>query len=121
MLTRIAGRWLALPIEQVVETMRPLPIDPIDPISDAPACVLGTARIRGERLQVIDAAQLFGLTRSAAPSRFIVVHAGASRVALQVDAVLDVRALGAGESPGPVALAALAPTLRDARWIEDPG
>jgi purine-binding chemotaxis protein CheW len=117
-LTQIAGRWLALPVEQVVETMRPLPIVIA---SDAPPCVLGTARIRGEQLRVIDAARLFGLTSQAAPTRFIVVRTKAALVALQVDAVIDVRALGAGEPPGHVELPELGPTLRDARWIEELG
>ena len=66
MLTRGAGRLLALPVEHVIETVRPLPIEPIEPIEpDAPACVLGTARIRGELIRVIDAARLFRMSSTA--------------------------------------------------------
>jgi len=130
-LTRIAGRALALPIEHVVETMRPLPIDPIapgdpigpgDPGAGAPACVLGTAQIRGERVRVIDLARLLGRPSGARPGRFITVRAGDTRIALQVDSVIDVRELGEGAPLGPVPglrdVVELTSVLQDARWVD---
>ncbi len=98
--------------------MRPLPIEPGEP--GAPACVLGVAQIRGERIRVIDAAQLFGLSSTSA-HRFVIVRAGDTRLALQVDSVIDIRELGTGASiDPPTEIAALVPALRDARWIDDP-
>jgi purine-binding chemotaxis protein CheW len=115
---RVGGRLLALPVEHVIETMRPLPIEPGEP--DAPACVLGVARVRGERLRVVDAARLFALPAVAA-TRFVIVRAGDTRLALQVDSVLDIRDLGTGASIDPPRdLAALVAPLREARWIEEP-
>ena len=119
---RISGRLLALPVEHVIETMRPLPIEPLAPGEPAaPACVLGVAQVRGERIRVIDAAQLFGRAGTATPERFVIVRVGDTRLALRVDVVLDLRDLGTGSAIDPaVPIAALVPVLRDARWIDEP-
>jgi purine-binding chemotaxis protein CheW len=86
---RSRGIQIALPLEHVVETMRPLPIEPI---GSAPLFVLGLALVRGEPIPVVDAARLIGGTASEA-TRFVTLRAGARSVALAVDAVLVVRAL----------------------------
>jgi purine-binding chemotaxis protein CheW len=120
-LAKIGGRSLAVPVEHVVETMRPLPIIPLaiipltaeDNISDY---VLGISRIRGEDCRVIDAARLLGVPAGPA-TRFLVVRDRGARVALRVDAVIDVRLLGDGAPVGPVA--ALGEALADARWIDE--
>lgn len=63
---------------------------------------------------MIDGARLFTVERAAAPTRFVVLRDGDARVALQVDAVLEVGAL-AGRAVGRVP--ALAGALADARWV----
>jgi purine-binding chemotaxis protein CheW len=74
----------ALPLSCAVETMRPLPLQPL---ANAPGFVAGACVIRGEALPVVDLAKLLGVA-SAAPARFIVARAGAHKVALAVDAVI---------------------------------
>jgi purine-binding chemotaxis protein CheW len=76
----------ALPAEHVVETMRMLPIVPVD---NMPAFTRGVALIRGASVPVIDLALLLGRP-AAAPSRLITVQAGGRTAALAVD---DVRGL----------------------------
>jgi purine-binding chemotaxis protein CheW len=85
----------ALPLEHVIETMRPLPIEPV---ADAPAHVLGLSIIRGRPVPVVD---LGGLLASSgpravaqAPARFVTVRAGTRQVALAVQSVVGVKNLG---------------------------
>jgi purine-binding chemotaxis protein CheW len=100
LLTRAGQVTCALPIGQVVETMRPLPIEPV---AGAPAFVLGLAVIRGVALPVVELARVLGTaTGASAASRFVVIRTGERRVALSVDAVLGVRAViasGVGALP----------------------
>jgi purine-binding chemotaxis protein CheW len=92
LLCRVQSRLCALPLECVLETMRPLPIEPL---SGAPQFVRGLAIIRGEPVPVVDTARLLG-TEETRPARFVAVKAGARRVALAVDSVLGVRSIPAG-------------------------
>jgi purine-binding chemotaxis protein CheW len=109
LVTRVGGVACALPIAHVIETMRPLPVEPIGASGDdGLALVEGLAMIRGAPVPVIDARRLLGVPGAAA-SRFVVVRAADRRVALAVDAVLDVRRIDAAALPG------LPPLLRDAR------
>jgi purine-binding chemotaxis protein CheW len=95
----------AFPIQHVVETMRPLPVEPIGRSADeALALIDGVAMIRGAAVPVVDARKLLGVTGGQA-TRFVVVRAGERRIALVVDAVLDVVRIDAG------ALSALPPLL----------
>lgn len=101
LMTRVGGVRCAFRIEDVIEIMRPLPVEPIGRSAaraDDPALALiaGVAMIRGAALPVIDARAL--LTGAAAPAgpaeraaRFVVLQAAGRRVALCVDAVLDVQ------------------------------
>lgn len=107
LLCRVGGRVCAIPLAEVVETLRPLPIEPM---GGAPAFVLGAAVIRGRALPVVDAAQLLG-EPGGAPTRFVTVRAGDREVALAVDAVLGVGALTAAE------VAQLPPLLGDAGGV----
>jgi purine-binding chemotaxis protein CheW len=97
LLCRIGSRIGALTLKDVRETMRPLPIEPL---AGTPPFVLGLAIVRGFPAPVIDAGRLLG--PSASPStpissaRFISLKLGERTAALAVDAVLDVRSLGAG-------------------------
>jgi purine-binding chemotaxis protein CheW len=107
LICRVQNRLCALPIEHVGETLRPLPVEPV---TGAPAYVLGLSVIRGVPLAVVDAARLLGPHVGRA-ERFITVMAGSRKLALAVDGVVGVRALAA-ES-----LLALPALLRDT----DPG
>lgn len=108
LVTRVGGVACAIPIAHVVETMRPLPIEPIGSANDgALAAVDGVAMIRGAPVPVVDARKLIGVPGEAA-TRFVIVRIAERRVALVVDAVLDVRRVAADALPG------LPPLLRTA-------
>lgn len=84
------GVGFALPLECVLETMRPLPIVPL---ADMPRFVRGLCIIRGEPLPVIDALALTGEDGLSSPGRFVALQTGPRRAALAVEEVLGVRAL----------------------------
>jgi purine-binding chemotaxis protein CheW len=88
---RVATRICALPLDAVIETMRPLPVEPI---AGAPAFIAGLAIIRGAPVPVVDAARLLG-AGGGRPGRFVTLRVAPRTVALAVDAVLGVRALPA--------------------------
>jgi purine-binding chemotaxis protein CheW len=95
LIAKVGPLTTAVPIEHVVETMRPLPAIPL---GHAPAFVRGLAIIRGVPVVVIDTAALLGVSRERdARARYVIVRADARRVALEVDAVLDVRQLSHAE------------------------
>ncbi len=79
--------------------MRPLPIEPLAGVP----FVRGASIVRGAPVPVVDLAAMLGLTPREA-ARFVIVRADARRVALLVDAVLDVAEL-------PDTLGALPPLL----------
>ncbi|MBX3190413.1 MAG: chemotaxis protein CheW [Labilithrix sp.] len=111
-LFRARRRTCALPIACVVETMRPLPVEPL---AGTPRPVLGLSVIRGGPLAVVDFGALIGdhedLEGHEDPvsNRFLVVRTGTRKVALAVDAVIGIRTMP------PETLAALPPLLRSAR------
>ena len=90
LVTRVGGLACALPIEHVVETMRPLPVEPIGRDDEALAPIDGLAMIRGLPVPVVDARKLLGVPSPPA-RRFVVVRAAQRSVALVVDAVIDVK------------------------------
>jgi len=90
---RVAGQLYSLPLERVVETMRPLPVQRVN---SAPDFVLGAAIVRGRPTPVVSTARLLG-EQAAASRRWISVATQARRVALEVDDVLGVRTLTAAE------------------------
>lgn len=104
LLARVGTRLCGFPVEDVVETMRPLPVETV---ANAPAFVRGLAIIRGAPTPVVDTAALLGAS-SGGITRFVVVRAGTRPVALAVDAVIDVRSISAAE------LAELPPLARAA-------
>ena len=87
LLVHARGQACALPLGDVIETMRPLPIAPL---AELPTYILGISVVRGRPTPVIDLGLLFGSTVSRPPTRFVTVHAGPRRVALAVD---DVRGI----------------------------
>ena len=77
----------ALALMHVIETMRPLPIEPI---ACALAFVRGISIIRGAPTPVVDLGALLG-TSDGAPGRLVTLRLGDRQVALAVDAVVGVR------------------------------
>jgi purine-binding chemotaxis protein CheW len=98
LLFRVHGRLCALPLAHVVETMRPLPVEPV---AGALPCVAGVSVIRGAPLPVVDLVRLLGAAAqsgdpsSARPAsgRFIAVRVADRAAALAVDSVVGVRFL----------------------------
>jgi purine-binding chemotaxis protein CheW len=95
---RAGDRLCALPVEHVVETMRPLPVERL---RSAPPFVAGVAVIRGAAVPVIDAGRLLGATAAVA-RRFVTVRAGARTVAVAVDEVVAVAAIPDGADLPPL-------------------
>jgi len=90
-----SGRSLgALPLEQVVETMRPLPVESVP---DMPPYLLGLAMIRGQATPVLHLGRLLGQGRDIPSGRFVRLQCGTYRYALAVDEVLGLRSLAVDE------------------------
>jgi purine-binding chemotaxis protein CheW len=92
----VQGRLCALPLDHVIETMRPLSTTAI---AGAPHFVCGVAVIRGAPVPVLDVARLLG-GADASPGRFITLSVGMRRVALAVASVLGVRVIPSGSLSG---------------------
>ncbi len=85
----VQTRVCALPLVQVIETMRPLPIEPI---AGLPSFVQGISIVRGVPIPVVDLALLLGMSRGVS-GRFVTLRLGERQVALSVDAVLGIQDL----------------------------
>jgi purine-binding chemotaxis protein CheW len=84
-----AGPWIcALPITDVIETMRPLPVRPVE---GGPPFLQGVAIIRGELLPVVRLSSLLHKTGLEKGGRFVTVRTGSRQIALQVDAVIGAK------------------------------
>ncbi len=80
--------WLcAVPLSDVVETLRALPLQPV---AGAPTFVRGLSQIRGELLPVVELAALLGSGCDTPAPRLVVVRADNHHLALAVDEVLRV-------------------------------
>jgi purine-binding chemotaxis protein CheW len=90
LLFRARARLCGVPVERLVETMRPLPAEPF---VGAPSFVIGVARIRGAAVPVIDIGALLGSREPRAPTRFLTLRLDDRRVALSVESVVGVRDL----------------------------
>lgn len=101
---RAASHACALPLGNVRETMRLLPIETL---AGAPQIVLGLSRIRGAVVPVIHLGALFG-EPDAEPKGLVTVALGDRTVALAVDHVIGVHRIADD------ALQALPPLLRGA-------
>lgn len=104
LICRVQTRLCALPMQHVVEIMRPLPIEAM---AGAPAFVRGLIVLRGEPVPVVEAARLICHATSR-PGRFVSLVVGERRVVLAVDQVIGVRHVSADT------LHALPPLLGDA-------
>jgi purine-binding chemotaxis protein CheW len=102
---RVGSRLCGLPLAHVVETMRPLPVEPL---AHLPSFVEGLALIRGRPIPVLDARRLLGADGEAgARTRFVTLQIAERSAALAVDSVLGVRSIDVSQ------LAQLPPLLRD--------
>ena len=81
----------AVPLTSVIETMRPLSVEPI---SGVPSFVQGISIIRGIPTPVVDLGAVLGSANERA-ERFVTLRVGDKQVALSVHAVLGVRDLDA--------------------------
>lgn len=100
----VAGSsFCALPIEHVVETTRPLPVEPL---AGAPAFVSGYAIVRGAPVVVVATDLLLSGSRTP-PTRLVILRSGRRKLGLLFAEVIGVRSLGANVFAG-------LPPLRDA-------
>ena len=91
LICRVGARLCGIPLEHVVETMRPLPTQPLPQLPDF---VEGVALIRGSPTVVLDTHRLLGAEHGPrVHQRYVTIRLGARRLALAVDAVLGVRHL----------------------------
>lgn len=91
LICRVGARLCGIPLEHVLETMRPLPVEPLGHL---PGFVDGLALIRGRPTPVLDAHRLLGGSpESRLRQRFVTIRVGQRYAALAVDAVLGVREL----------------------------
>jgi purine-binding chemotaxis protein CheW len=88
LLIRVGRHNCALRLLDVVETMRPLPVEPL---SGAPEGVCGVACLRGGPVPVVDLTALMGESSCNGWTRFVCVRSGGRTVALAVSDVLGIR------------------------------
>ncbi len=91
LLLRVPGAVCAFPIGEVIETMRPLPIEPL---ANLPDFMYGVALIRGSVVPVIDLKAVFEAHALGPPKRFVTIRVGERCVALAVQSVVGVVDLG---------------------------
>jgi purine-binding chemotaxis protein CheW len=105
----------AVPLEHVVETMRPLPIEGL---SSMPRFVLGLSTIRGVAVPVVDLRALImarASTERPSMGRFVSLKLGERRAALAVDTVIGVRELDPSRWEGmPPLLGQMDPSIIEA-------
>lgn len=90
LLCRVSDRLCALPLIDVIETMRP---QPVSAMNGTQSFVLGVSVVRGEPVPVVDVRRLLGSDSTMDPQRLVTVRLGKRSVALAVDEVVGVRAL----------------------------
>ncbi len=78
----------AIPLAQVIETMRPLPVKQV---ADMPAFVLGISIVRGEGVPVLDTALLVSASAGTRPARYVTIKINARTACLAVDEVIGIR------------------------------
>lgn len=90
LVVRVGSRCCALPLESVIEVMRPLPTERV---KNMPTYVGGITMIRGFLVPVVDLGALFGNSNDLATGRFVLLRLGERRVAIAVEEVFGVRYL----------------------------
>lgn len=105
LVVRVGARVCAIRLHDVMEIMRPLPVEPV---AGTPGFVRGVSVIRGTPTPVVDlGAVLEDGESSATYGRFVTLKLGERRVAIGVDGVAGVRNLDSAQ------LGELPPLLRD--------
>lgn len=87
LVVRAGAQLCALPVQSIVETLRP---GAISPVRGAAPFIRGVTAIRGAAVPVVDLSALLGSGSSAQGTRLVVARAAARRVALWVDSVLGI-------------------------------
>jgi purine-binding chemotaxis protein CheW len=87
LLVRVPGAVCALPLAEVIETMRPMPLEPLANTSDF---ILGITLIRGAAVPVIDLTAVFNNPSRRSCERFVTVRVGTGCVALAVQSVIGI-------------------------------
>jgi purine-binding chemotaxis protein CheW len=85
LLCRVGPLVCGLPARLVSETLRPLPLEPLNGM---PPFVDGLSIIRGAPVPVVDLARLLGKESGARRSRLVVMKMNERRIALAVDLVI---------------------------------
>ena len=93
LLCRARDLLCALPLECLVETMRPLPTTSYPHL---PEFVLGVVRVRGTQMPVVDLGALLGSRLPARPARFLSLRLEGRGVILAVEGVVGLRQLEPG-------------------------
>lgn len=97
-----AGQLLcALPLDEVIETLRPLETQPL---AGTPAFVRGISVLRGVPTPVIDVARLLGGGQVEAVERYVAVRTDRGAVALATGPVLGIRDVDTNAAGGHPAL-----------------
>lgn len=104
LLCRAASMLCALPVEQVLEVMRVLPVEPF---AAAPRYVLGLSIIRGVPVPVVDIGLIVGSAATKA-ARLVTVKTAGRTIALAMQGVIGITEIGAA------AFDQLPPLLQDA-------
>lgn len=87
LVVRMGSRSCALPLENIVETMRPLATEAIP---EMPPFIRGLAIIRGSPVPVVDLGILFGMKGEAPVGRYVLLRLGKRKAAIAVEEVLGV-------------------------------
>lgn len=94
LIARVGGRFVAIPLSQVLEVMRPLPAQAL---AAMPPAVLGLATVRGHPIPVVELSRIVTGQAGAAITRFVVLRTGANseRTAAlaveRVEAIVELR------------------------------
>ncbi len=88
LLVRVTGALCALPLTEVIETMRPLPVKLL---ANTPDFILGIASIRGAAVPVVLLSALFiGDHRCDPVTRFVTLRVGERCIALAVQGIIGI-------------------------------
>jgi purine-binding chemotaxis protein CheW len=91
LICRVSSKLCGLPLEHVLETMRPLPLEEL---ANMPDFVRGVALIRGRPTPVLDGCRLLGSPAThSASARLVTFKLGERQAALWVDAVVGIRSV----------------------------
>lgn len=95
LICRVGAKLCGLPLSDVIETMRPLPLERL---ANMPGFVGGLSLIRGRPTPVVDGRVLLGASgEQSATARYVVLELGDRHAALLVDAVLGIRDIAQAE------------------------